>query len=123
MKMKNKNIVSSFRNAFQGIRQTAARERNFKAHIIIAIVTVAACIGFRVESSQFIWVMVSIFFVLCMELINTAVEALTDLIIGNKSHPLAKIAKDAAAGAVLLSAIMAVIVGLVVASSVLQRYL
>jgi diacylglycerol kinase len=123
MKMKNKDMLSSFNNAWQGIRQTAARERNFKAHIIIAIAVVAACIGFRVESGHFIWVVVSIFFVLSMELLNTSIEALTDLVTGQKSHPLAKVAKDAAAGAVLLASFMAVIVGLVVVSSVLQRYL
>jgi diacylglycerol kinase len=121
--MKNKTITQSFKTAWQGVRKTAARERNFRVHIFMGMAAVAFCIVFRVDGAQFIWVCVSIFFVLCMELINTSVEALTDLICGNNRHPLAKIAKDAAAAAVLLASLMAVVVGLMVITTVVRRYI
>jgi len=64
----------------------------------------------------------SIFFVMAMELVNTAVEALVDMYCRGKHHPLAKLAKDAAAGAVLLAAVQALAVGIFVAISVIRRY-
>lgn len=121
--MKNKSLSNSFRNAWQGVRHAAAHERNFKIHITLAILAVACCIAFRVEIAMFLWVVYAIFSVLSMELLNTAVEAVTDLVCGQKQHPLAKIAKDTAAGAVLLSAVQAVVVAAVVAVSVINRWL
>jgi len=56
-------------------------------------------------------------------LVNTAIEAVIDLVCKNQVHPLAKIAKDAAAGAVLLASFQAIIVALIVAYSVLRRYM
>ena len=120
---KNKSWSESFGHAFDGIRKAAAKERNFRIQIFFGIFAVIACIIFRVYTWQFILVAFAIFFVLAMELMNTAVEALTDLICGGKPHPLAKRAKDCAAGAVLLASTFAVVVGTVVAISVLRRFL
>ncbi|MCL2571506.1 MAG: diacylglycerol kinase family protein [Defluviitaleaceae bacterium] len=118
--MKTNNWIESFRHAINGIRSTARRERNFRIHIFFAFFAVAACIVFRVEAIHFIMVGFSIFFVMGMELVNTAVEALVDMYCRGKQHPLAKLAKDAAAGAVLLASIQAVIVGAWVAISVIR---
>jgi len=120
---KNKNFFTALNYAFTGIRRTAARERNFRIQIIIAIVAVGACIIFQVDSWHFLAVVLSIFFVLAMELVNTAIEAVIDLVCKNQIHPLAKIAKDAAAGAVLMASFQAVIVGAIVILSVIRRYL
>jgi len=65
----------------------------------------------------------SIFFVMVTELINTAIEAVVDMYCRGKPHPLAKLAKDAAAGAVLMASVMAAIVGIITAVSVVRRYL
>jgi diacylglycerol kinase (ATP) len=120
---KNTNWLKSLNYAFAGIRRAAARERNFRIQIIIGIVTVAACIVLQVDTWHFLAVVLSIFFVLAMELVNTAVEAIIDLVCKNTPHPLAKLAKDAAAGAVLLASFQAVIVGGLVLYSVLRRYM
>ena len=120
--MKTSNWFESFRHALNGMRSTARRERNFRIHILFAVLAVAACIVFRVEGIHFIMVGFSIFFVMAMELVNTAVEALVDMYCRGKQHPLAKLAKDAAAAAVLLAAVQAVIVGIFVAISVIRRY-
>jgi len=120
--MKTSNWLESFRHAINGIRATARRERNFRIHIFFAIFAVAACIVFRVEGIYFIMVGFAIFFVMAMELVNTAVEAVVDMYCRGKPHPMAKLAKDAAAGAVLLASVQAVVVGVVVAISVVRRY-
>ena len=89
----------------------------------MGILAVVLCIVLRVETYLFMWVMFSIFFVLCMELLNSSVEALTDLICNNQKHPLAKIAKDTAAAAVLLASALAVLVAIVVAVSLITKWM
>ena len=121
--MKTKSWFESFKHAVNGIRTTALRERNFRIHIFFAIFTVMACIVFRVEALYFAMVGFSISFVLVSELINTAIEALVDMYCRGKPHPLAKLAKDAAAGAVLVASVQAVVVGILVAISVIRRYI
>ena len=121
--MKSKSFLSSLKSAFFGIRTVVRRERNFRIQLFIAIVVVAACIFFQVNTQMFIMVAFAIFFVLAMELVNTAVEALVDLVCKNNPHPLAKIAKDASAGAVLLASFFAIVVGIILATDILGRFL
>jgi diacylglycerol kinase (ATP) len=123
MNKKNTGFFTAVSHAFTGIRKAAHRERNFRIQIILGITAVAACIVFQVDSWHFLAVVLSIFFVLAMELVNTAVEAVIDLVCKNQVHPLAKIAKDAAAGAVLLASFQAVIVAGLVVYSVLRRFI
>ena len=118
---KSQSLPESFKYAWDGIRHTIASERNFKIHIACAVLAVILCIVLPVDGIHSFMVMYAVFFVLCMELINTAVEALVDLYCGQNSHPLAKIAKDCCAGAVLLASIQAVIVGVIVAHHILSR--
>ena len=118
---KNRNFKSALCFALAGIKHTATRERNFRIQCCIGILALVFCFIFRVDGGYFLAVVLSIFFVLAMELVNTAVEAVVDLVCNNTPHPLAKIAKDAAAGAVLLASFQAVIVGAVVIISVIRR--
>jgi len=120
--LKSRNFFESFGHALNGIRAVAARERNFRFQLIMAIAAVVACIIFQVYALHFMMVALAIFFVLAMELVNTAIEAVIDLVCGGKPHPLAKIAKDASAGAVLLASAFAVVVAVVVATSVIRRF-
>jgi len=120
--MKSKTWLQSFGHALDGICKTAASERNFRVQLFMGAAAIAMCLIFRVEAWQFILVAFAIFFVLAMELMNTAIEALADLICGDKPHPLAKKAKDAAAGAVLLASAFALVVGAVVAIAIIRRY-
>jgi len=120
---KSRSWAESFNYAFTGIRAAAARERNFRIQIFLGIAAVIACIIFQVDAWHFVLVAFAIFFVLAMELMNTAVEAIVDLVTGGKPHKLAKIAKDAAAGAVLLAAAFALVVAAVVATAVIRRFL
>ncbi|MCL2456747.1 MAG: diacylglycerol kinase family protein [Defluviitaleaceae bacterium] len=119
---KSRNFFASLGYAFAGIRAAAARERNFRIQIIMGILAIIVCIIFQVDALLFVLVAFAIFFVLAMELINTAVEAVVDLTSAGKTHPLAKIAKDAAAGAVLLASVFALIVAFAVAMTVISEY-
>ena len=121
--MKSRSFLNSLKNAFFGIRETVKRERNFRIQIFAAIVVVTLCIVFQVSSLHFALVALAIFFVLVAELFNTAIEAVVDLVCRNKPHPLAKIAKDASAGAVLLASAFSVVIGIIVATEVIGRSL
>ncbi|MCL1862241.1 MAG: diacylglycerol kinase family protein [Defluviitaleaceae bacterium] len=121
-KRKSRNFIESLGFAFNGIRKVAATERNFRLQIIMGILAIICCIIFQVDALLFVLVTFAIFFVLAMELVNTAVEAIIDLTTAGKIHPLAKIAKDAAAGAVLLASAFSVIVAVAVAMTVVRRF-
>jgi len=112
------SLLHSFKNAWQGILHAARKERNFKIHIFFAIFAAAICIILPVDTIYRFMVMYAIFFVLCTELINTAVEAVVDLHCGQTFSPLAKIAKDCCAGAVLLASIQAIFVAVIVAKHI-----
>lgn len=108
--MKKDPLYKSFGYAFQGIGSTIKRERNIKIHLFAVVCVVL--VGLLVHLSKAEWLICLVLFglVISLELVNTAVEAVVDLVTEERK-PLAKIAKDAAAGAVLVSAIMAAIIG------------
>ncbi|MCL2665176.1 MAG: diacylglycerol kinase family protein [Defluviitaleaceae bacterium] len=104
--MKNVNILASFKNAGHGFVY-AFKEKNFKIHLAAAALALSAGLILRVGAGRLALVLTAIFFVLCFELTNTAIEAAVDLCCGDTFHPLAKAAKDAAAAAVLLASVFA----------------
>ncbi|MBV9402395.1 MAG: diacylglycerol kinase [Candidatus Eremiobacteraeota bacterium] len=101
---------SSFHHAFSGIIYAAKTQPNMRVHLIIAAAVLIATLALRLERSYVIGIVILIALVLALELVNTAVEAIVDLLTV-AHHPLAKTAKDAAAGAVLLATMAAVVVG------------
>lgn len=107
---KKQPLYKSFRYAFEGIFTGIKKERNMKIHCIAVIAVMIA--GIVVKLSPVEWCLCLILFglVLALELVNTAVEAVVDLVTEERK-PLAKLAKDTAAGAVLIAAIMAAITG------------
>ena len=106
-------LRASFRYAFAGLAYCFRTQRNFRIHIAFAIG--ATLVGLFLGLTWVEWaVLVGIFvLVLSAEMVNTMIEALVDLVT-LEYHPLAKIAKDVAAGVVLLTAIGAVVVGLII---------
>lgn len=111
--MKNKNLIESFNNAVNGIIYAIRNERNMKIHLAVAIFVVFLTMFFNVDRFEMLVLLVTIALVFVCELFNSAAEAIVD-IITDKYHPAAKTAKDIAAGAVLVSAIMSVFVGYLV---------
>lgn len=108
--MKLKKIVDSFNHAIDGVIYTVRTQRNMKIHMIATLLILASCLFFDVSKIEFLILAVTITLVIGAEMINTAIEAVVDMNT-NYYHPLAKIAKNVAAGAVLLTAVNALVVG------------
>ena len=111
--MKIKKTLESFNNAITGIIDTVRTERNMKIHLIVALGILVISFFFDITKYEFLILAVTITMVIAAELINTAIEATIDMTT-NYYHPLAKIAKNAAAGAVLITAINALLVGYII---------
>lgn len=102
---------NSFLYAFRGIRYTVAHERNMRFHLSAAVLVTAFSVVYGLSAAEYGSLFFAVGLVLVCETLNTAVEKAVDLASPEK-HPLAAIAKDAAAGAVLLAALTSVVIGL-----------
>ena len=111
--MKKQSFDKSLGYAWQGIIACIKKERNIKIHLCMMVLVIVC--GFIFHLTYFEWIICIVLFglVISLEVLNTAIEAVVDLCSPN-IHPLAKLAKDAAAGAVLVSAITAAIIGLMI---------
>ena len=104
------SIIEAFNAAIQGIIYTFKYERNMKIHYIIAVAVLIISLRFDLNKFEMMILILSISLVIISEMFNTAIENTVDLVT-DKYHYLAKIAKDVAAGGVLISALNAVAVG------------
>ena len=103
----------SFNHAFAGIMWAVRTQPNMRTHLVIALLVLLASLVLRIDRYYVVELVIIIAVVLALELLNTAVEAIVDLLVLT-DHPLAKTAKDAAAGAVLIASIAAVVAGYLV---------
>lgn len=103
-------FVRSFSFAGQGVWHTVRTQRNMRVHLVAAAAAVVAGLVVRLSAVDWACIAAAIGLVLTAEALNTVVEALVDLCT-DQYHPLAKIAKDTAAGAVLISSVAALGVG------------
>ena len=108
----SKNILISFRYAYSGIKYTFENSRNFKIQVILAFFSLIIGYFLRLGASDYLILLLTIFSVLILEVLNTSIESLVDLVIQKEFSNLAKISKDCSAGAVLLASINSVIIGL-----------
>jgi diacylglycerol kinase (ATP) len=108
--MKNKHFWDNFLNAMRGITTAVKNERHMKFHVFAACLVIFLSIYYRISKMEFIAVFNTISAVITAEMINTAIEATVDLATSEFNEK-AKIAKDVAAGAVLVSAIFSAIIG------------
>lgn len=106
-----RRILRSFGYAFAGIVATARTQPNFVIHLVAATCALALAVVLQLSPAEIAVLALTIAAVLAAEMLNTAVEALADLV-SPEFHPLVKVAKDAAAGAVLITALGAILVGL-----------
>ena len=110
---KNKTIGDSFKHAYEGIVYAATKERNMHIHLFIATIVVIAGALFSISYIEWLVCLVLIGLVLSLEMLNTAIEAVVDMIT-TKEDPKAKVAKDAAAGAVLITSVIAAFIGVII---------
>ena len=106
-------LSNSFRNAGRGILQVFRSERSFRLQIAVFAVTIIAGFVFRINGTEWIFILAAGGVVLVCEMINTAIEYVTDLVT-EEYRILAKHIKNISAGAVLVSSIIAVIIGLII---------
>ncbi len=113
LKKKRKKLINSFKYAFNGVAEAWKKEQNIKIHILIMIFVIIA--GFLLKISIAEWIVCLILFamVISLELINTAIEITVDIAMP-KINEKAKFAKDISAGAVLFSAIISAIIGIII---------
>ncbi len=116
--MKPTRFIDSINCAIEGILYAAKTQKHMRNHFLTAVVLLLALLVMRVSALEFTLIAISVSFVLFAELVNTAIEVVVDMV-SPDFHPLAKLAKDVAAGAVLVAAIGASIMGYLI----LSRYI
>jgi diacylglycerol kinase (ATP) len=102
------SLLISFQYAWAGIRYAFQTQRNFRIHVFVGAFAVSLGIFLGLPAVEMAVITLTIGAVLAMELLNTALESVVDLTVKQNYHELAKIAKDCAAAAVLISALVAV---------------
>lgn len=110
--MNLRKYLRSFGYAFEGII-TASKEQNLKSHIVSAIIVILASYLTGLSRMEWYIVLLLIALMFALEMMNTAIERVVDLA-SPEIHPLAKQAKDIAAGAVLVFALFSAIIGLLI---------
>ena len=110
---KNHPLVESIGYALEGIKFALIYGQNFKIHVGFALLVSILGSVLKINSFEWLSLILMISVVLILELINTAIETVVDMI-SLKFHPLAKIAKDVIAGAVLVAAIASIIIGIII---------
>ena len=107
------SLIESFNYAFEGVIHVLRTQRNMRIHFLIAVVVLAVAVVVGVTRFELIALLLAIAFVLIAEMINTAVEHTID-VATTSFDPMAKLAKDIAAGAVLIASVNAVAIGYLV---------
>ena len=111
--MRNPNLRRSFSNAFAGLRAVWRTQRNARIEVCIALAVILLALFLGLSALGWAILALTIGLVLAAECLNTVVEAVVDLA-SPDYHDLAKLAKDASAGTVLLLSLLSVIIGLLI---------
>lgn len=113
-KWKNRDVISSLEFALTGIFTAFKEEKNMRSHVLSALAAIIAGLIFRISTTEWLFLLLSIFLVIAFEIMNSAVENVVDLASDYHFSMRAKNAKDMAAGAVLVVSGFAVITGLII---------
>lgn len=111
--MKQNSLINSFRNALKGVTVAGNKERNFRIELFLLILIIVLGFIFSIGSSQWIMILLCGSMVLSLELMNTALKKLADAVT-KEFHPLIKLSKDIASGAVLLASVTSIIIDLII---------
>ena len=114
------SLLDSFNWAFEGIIHVLRTQRNMRIHFAIAVIVLVGAVWIGVGEFELIGLLLAISFVLIAEIVNTAIEGAID-VATTSFDPMAKLAKDVAAGAVLIATVNAVAVGFIVFDSRLRH--
>lgn len=117
--MKMRKLLDSFNYAIEGIIYAVRTQRNMRIHMVSALLVLTACFFYDLSKIELLAITITISMVIMSELLNTAIEFAVDATT-NYYHPLAKLAKNVAAGGVLITAINAIVVGYIIFSDKLK---
>jgi len=106
------NLLISFKYAFSGINYVLKTSRNFKIQLVFALTSLIIGFLLQISLSNYVILIATIMSVLILEILNTSIESIVDLVVKKQFSSLAKISKDTSAGAVLLASINSVIIAL-----------
>ncbi|MEI6020447.1 MAG: diacylglycerol kinase family protein [Bacteroidota bacterium] len=112
MKYTNNRLIA-FRNAYSGLIEAFKKESHFKLHVLALLIVLNVGFYFKLNTNEWLAIILCSAMVISLELINSAIEALCDLVMPEK-HASIKYIKDVAAGAVLISAIASIVVAYLV---------
>ena len=104
------NVLKSFNYAFSGISYVLKTSRNFKIQLILAVISLMIGFLLQISQSNYVILIATIMSVLILEILNTSIESIVDLVVKKEFSSLAKISKDTSAAAVLLASINSVII-------------
>ena len=107
------SLLKSFVNAFAGMRHFFVNDRNGKIHLTITLIVLAASLGFQITSIEWVLILLCVAMVIGLEMLNSALEKLSDMVEPNH-HPTIKVIKDVSAAAVVLASIISVIIGIII---------
>ncbi len=110
--MSKYTLIQSFRFAFKGLK-TVGSERNFRLHLVSASIVIILGFSCGISRAEWLIILICTGAVISLELVNSAIEKLTDLI-SPGMHPLAGAAKDIAAAAVLVFSVVSAVIGLMI---------
>jgi diacylglycerol kinase (ATP) len=106
-------LIKSFGYAFKGFRYAAKTQANFRIHLVAMVLTIAMGFYLHLQQSEWLWICLAITMVLTAELLNTAIEVLTDKVSPEYNEQAGHV-KDVAAAAVTVTAVFAVVVGAII---------
>ncbi len=107
-----KDLPTSFLYAAKGLKYAFSTQRNFRIHVGFTLVAFALGLFLELNKSELAIMALTATSVLVVELLNTSIESVVDLAIGKRFHPLAQIAKDCSAGAVLVASISSLLIAI-----------
>ncbi len=102
------SLLTSFKYAWAGVSYAFQTQRNFRIHVVVGALAISLGVFLQLKAVEMAVIGLTIGAVLAMELLNTAIESVVDLTVKQNYHELAKIAKDCAAAAVLISSLAAI---------------
>ncbi|MDS3861311.1 diacylglycerol kinase family protein [Thermosynechococcaceae cyanobacterium BACA0444] len=118
------SLWASFRYAWAGVQYAFTTQRNFRIHTLVGAIAITLGSTLQLTLAELAIIVVTTALVMAMELMNTALESVVDLTIDTHYHELAKVAKDCAAGAVFICAMVALVVAaLLLVPPVLKLFL
>lgn len=113
--MRQRNLITSFKNAFFGLFYCFRTQRNFRLHLLVTILVLVVSYFLRIEKTEVLFLFFAILLVLALEMVNTTIEAIIDLMTSEWQEK-ARLAKDIAAATILLAAVGAVVIGIIIFS-------